>query len=143
MITNSTDETRAQGAALAIRLFSGDIVLLSGELGAGKTTFVQGAASALGVIEQVQSPTFTIVAEYPCQIQGVPGTLVHIDLYRLSPGPELVSAGIDEYVDRADAITIIEWPDRLQETPSARVWRVSIDHRVGNSRTITIREPEL
>ena len=86
----------------------GVVIALHGDLGAGKTTFVQALAAALGVDRPVTSPTFTLVGEYP-----LPGgrRLVHADLYRLKPGTDLESLGLDEYLD-SGSIVAIEWAER-------------------------------
>ena len=139
--TTSAEATTALGRDLASCLTVGDVVLLTGDLGAGKTTFVQGLATGLGVEEHVQSPTFTIIAEYPAILHDLPVTLAHLDLYRLEPGGSMRSAGIDDLIDRDDVIAVIEWPDRLEETPPGRIWRISISHLGGNTRSIRVEEP--
>ena len=113
VITHSPDQTRELGAALARRLSPGDLVLLSGTLGSGKTTFIQGIATGLGIEDQVTSPTFTLVAEYSSE--GADGLvrLHHVDLYRLGDeGGDLYSFGLDEILDDPDAISAVEWPQR-------------------------------
>lgn len=99
------DATRALGAALGRVLRPGDVVLLHGTLGAGKTTLVQGLAAARGVVGPVLSPTFTLVQEYP------EAGLVHADLYRLDHPDEARALAIDERVGGAE-VWVVEWPDR-------------------------------
>ena len=89
----------------------GAVIALHGDLGAGKTTFVQALAAALGVNRPVTSPTFTLVGEYP--LPGG-GRLVHADLYRLKPGTDLESIGFDEYLN-SDDIVAIEWAERAAD----------------------------
>jgi tRNA threonylcarbamoyladenosine biosynthesis protein TsaE len=106
--TASAAETESLGAELAAALAPGDVVLIDGELGTGKTTFVRGAARALGVTEPVTSPTFTIGQRYPA---AAPVAYVsHVDLYRLASlrgeDPDLLA----DYIG-ADTITFVEWPD--------------------------------
>jgi len=137
----SADQTRQLAAALTCRFRRGDLVLLSGDLGAGKTTFVQGLATALRVAQRVQSPTFTIVAEYTGELAREPVRLIHIDLYRLAPGPELESAGIEDYFDCDDCLTVIEWPDRVASLPGERTWRITLAESGAEERQITIEEP--
>lgn len=114
LISHSARQTRELGAALARRLRPGDLILLSGSLGSGKTTFIQGLASGLGVVDHVSSPTFTLVAEYAGMVDDDSAvTLYHIDLYRLeSDGEDLLSFGLDEYLEDPDAICAVEWPQR-------------------------------
>ena len=114
--TTSADETRALGAALASVLRPGDVVVLAGDLGSGKTTFAQGVAAALGVEERVTSPTFTIVHEYAGRIP-----LAHVDVYRLETLGELHDLGFEEIVD-GTRVTLIEWGDMVaQALPTDRL----------------------
>jgi tRNA threonylcarbamoyladenosine biosynthesis protein TsaE len=116
MITKSAEETAARAEAFAETLKGGDVVGLIGDLGAGKTTFTQALARAFGVKRNVRSPTFVRIAPYqlPKQIRGVK-TFVHIDAYRTSDPRELLDCGLDEYLDRDDALVIIEWADLVRD----------------------------
>jgi tRNA threonylcarbamoyladenosine biosynthesis protein TsaE len=106
-------------ARVAARLPRGGVVALQGELGAGKTTFVQGLARALGVARPVTSPTFTLVGEYAA---GQDRLLVHMDLYRLRSPDDLLAIGFAEYLERG-AIVAIEWPERAGELlPVDAIW---------------------
>lgn len=117
-------------AEVAQTLHGGELLLLTGELGAGKTTFVQGLARALGVTVPVTSPTFTIVSEYPVALPINQGkkrvsitTLVHVDLYRLAEGTVDTDPAVRDVLDRAiepERITVIEWADRLHHPPPAQ-----------------------
>jgi len=104
--TGSPQETQALGAALAEELEPGTVVALHGDLGAGKTCFIQGLAAGLGIDEPVTSPTYTLVGEYEGRLP-----LHHIDLYRLSGPAEALGLGLEEYFD-ADGVTAIEWAER-------------------------------
>jgi tRNA threonylcarbamoyladenosine biosynthesis protein TsaE len=133
--TSGPAETEAIGAELAERLSAGDVVLVEGELGAGKTTFVRGAARALGVCVPVTSPTFTIGQRYPA-----PVPVSHVDLFRISDlgaeDPELLS----DYL-APDMITFVEWPSRGEGEVAALgtiAARVRIEHAGSDRRTITI-----
>lgn len=131
-------ETEALGAELAADLRAGDVVLVHGELGAGKTTFVRGAARALGVCGPITSPTFSIGHRY----RGAGVSVSHLDLYRLeglrSEDPEL----LEDYLG-ADRIAFVEWPEAgAGELPDARL-RVTLDHAGGDRRRIEVREPAL
>jgi tRNA threonylcarbamoyladenosine biosynthesis protein TsaE len=133
--TASAEETEALGVELAGRLDVGDIVLLQGELGSGKTTLVRGIARALGVSAPVTSPTFTIGNRY----QGATGPVSHIDLYRFAGLAGEEPGLLEDYL--ADAgITLVEWPQNAAgELPRARVV-VTLVHRGGDGRRIEIRE---
>jgi tRNA threonylcarbamoyladenosine biosynthesis protein TsaE len=132
--TSSAAETEALGAALAASLRAGDVVLVEGELGAGKTTFVRGACRALGVSAVVTSPTFTIGQRYPA-----PVPVSHVDLYRLGSladeDPDLLA----DYLG-PDAIAFVEWPhDEHELAALGRIAaRVRIAHAGGDRRTVEI-----
>jgi tRNA threonylcarbamoyladenosine biosynthesis protein TsaE len=113
IVTRSPEETRVVAARLARLLRPGDVVLLHGDLGAGKTTFAQGLGAALGVVDFIQSPTFTLVNDYAAK-SDVDGIRVvhHLDLYRLEGDDELDSIGYDDYLAPLDGISLIEWPER-------------------------------
>lgn len=140
--TTTPEQTSAIGASIANRLQPGDVVLLIGDLGAGKTTLVQGIGRALGITVPLQSPTFTILAEYQAVLGSDPITLAHLDLYRLEPGADLFSWGVTEVIDREDGVALIEWPDRLSGDLDAPTWTVTIEHLGGDSRQITVAEPD-
>ncbi len=108
--TRTADDTRAAGAALAPFLRPRDVVVLTGELGAGKTTFVQGIAAGLGATEHVASPTFTLVREY---VSGrVP--LAHVDLYRLDREQDVIDLALDE-LEEGERVLLVEWGDPVAE----------------------------
>ena len=114
--TQSEAETMAVGAAVAATLPPGAVLLLHGDLGAGKTAFVRGMASGLGLDpDEVTSPTFTLVHEY----RGGRVPLYHADLYRLPGGSALDDLGLDEVAE--DGILAVEWPERLASPPAASV----------------------
>ena len=131
-LTNSEDETCALARDFASRLNAGDVVFLSGTLGAGKTAFVRGIATGLGIDpDEVSSPTFTLIHEY----RGGRLTLYHADLYRLEKAAA-EDLGLEE-VGVADGVLAIEWPDRLaHDMPGA----IGIDLEIAGdtTRRITI-----
>ena len=104
--TRSAEQTEAVGEEFAAGLGPGDLLLLEGDLGAGKTTFVRGLARGLGVTVAVQSPTFQLVRVYPGRVQ-----LGHVDLYRLEAGAEIGDLGLDDLLDAG--VVAVEWGDRL------------------------------
>jgi tRNA threonylcarbamoyladenosine biosynthesis protein TsaE len=121
------------GAVLAARLQPGDVVLLEGEMGAGKTTFVRGAARALGFGGPVTSPTFTIGRRY----EGGRMPIAHLDLHRLSGLADEDPALLDDYLT-PDAIAFVEWPEIAKPQLERIAARVLLEHAGGDRRTITI-----
>lgn len=112
----TAEEMRRLGRTIGAHVRPGDVLLLHGDLGAGKTTLAQGIAAALDVPEAMQSPTFTLVAEHQGRLpDGTPVRLNHLDLYRLTSPDELESFGYEQYLDPGDDITLIEWPERAAD----------------------------
>ena len=107
--TTTADDTRAVGVALAGLFRPRDAVALTGELGAGKTTLVQGIARGLGVTDQVVSPTFTLVREY----RGTDLEVAHVDVYRLDRVQDVMDLGLDELGD-GEALLLVEWGDAVE-----------------------------
>jgi tRNA threonylcarbamoyladenosine biosynthesis protein TsaE len=131
-ITHSETETANVGCELAPLLPEGSVLLLIGDLGAGKTAFVRGLAEALGVDRnKVSSPTFTLMQEY----RGGRLPLFHVDLYRLNDPREIDDLGLDDIA--SDGVLAIEWADKLPHVPP-RAIRVSLEHTGEVQRTITI-----
>jgi tRNA threonylcarbamoyladenosine biosynthesis protein TsaE len=130
--TTSAEETRAVAAALGSQLVAGDLVLLVGDLGAGKTAFAQGLARGLGVEEPVTSPTFTIVQEYAGRLP-----LAHVDVYRLDRVQDLYDLGFDELVD-GEGVTVVEWGDLVEQVVPAEHVVVRIEP--GNADTERVLE---
>ena len=126
-VTVDASSTRELAAALARTCRAGDVLLLVGGLGAGKTTFAQGFARALGVVGPVTSPTFTLVRQYPCTGAGVPGVayLVHADVYRLDSAEEMADLGLHELGD--DAVTLVEWGDRAAPVLASSTLTVELE----------------
>ncbi len=109
LTTESETDTRELGRSLATVLAAGDLISLTGDLGAGKTRFAQGVAAGLGVAEPVTSPTFTIMRLYEGRLP-----FFHFDVYRLQGAAELVPLGYEEYF-YGDGVTIVEWGDKVRE----------------------------
>ncbi|HEX2435117.1 MAG TPA: tRNA (adenosine(37)-N6)-threonylcarbamoyltransferase complex ATPase subunit type 1 TsaE [Solirubrobacterales bacterium] len=137
--TKSPEETEAAGARLAASLEPGDVVLVNGELGSGKTTLIRGACRALGVEEPIVSPTFTIGRRYRGRVP-----VSHLDLFRLSTLEGEDPGLLDDYLT-PDAIAFIEWPavaesgvDELIRARGARLRRLEIRHAGGDEREIEL-----
>lgn len=132
LATTSPSETQAVAAALASVVRAGDVILLSGDLGAGKTTFTQGFARALGVTEPVTSPTFTLLNEYHGRLR-----VLHADVYRLDSLQEVIDLGIGELVEE-DSVALVEWGEAAAPAlPGHLVIR--LEHAQGDDdRTITL-----
>jgi tRNA threonylcarbamoyladenosine biosynthesis protein TsaE len=125
-VTNTPAETEAAGLELGQALQAGDIVLLTGELGAGKTTFVRGVARGTGSTAPVASPTFQLVRVYPGRVQ-----LAHVDLYRIENPIELADLGLEELAD--SGAVVVEWGDRI-DVPGAAL--IEIKHLGGDRRLL-------
>ena len=135
--THSAEETTQLGRQLAAELRPGSIVLLRGELGAGKTTMVKGIAEGWSAAkaEDVTSPTFTLIHEY----RGPGITLYHIDLYRIDTQRELDTLGLDDLID-PKSILLIEWGEKFERFVQERETEIAIEHQGGDHRRITISD---
>jgi tRNA threonylcarbamoyladenosine biosynthesis protein TsaE len=132
-VTGGPDETEAAGERLGQTLRAGDVVLLYGELGAGKTAFVRGLARGIGASsDEVTSPTFTLIQEYA----GGRAMLYHVDLYRLEPS-EVSDLGLEDLV-LGDGIVAIEWAERWIGRPDDAI-EVRLEHEEEDTRRIAIR----
>lgn len=129
-------ETQAIGERLGARLTPGAVVACTGELGAGKTCFLQGLARGLGVTGGVTSPTFVLVNQYRGRLP-----IYHLDAYRTDSLTELVDLGLEEML-HGDGVTVIEWADKLRPLLPARTIHVHLQGLGDEPREITIDEPE-
>ena len=136
-VTGSANETRALGTQLGALLLEGDVLLLHGDLGAGKTTLAQGIIATGRPGIPVQSPTFTLVNEYPAT--GDRPALHHLDLYRLDGPDDLDSIGFDDLVASGAAVVLVEWPERLGPDLPDEYLLVSIEPDGPDGRRIDIR----
>lgn len=139
LVIPDSEVMHALGCRIGLQLRGGDVLLLHGDLGAGKTTLVQGIAHALGVAEPVQSPTFTVVGEH--EGRDADGTLVrlyHLDLYRLNDPDELETLGYDQFLQPEQGVSLIEWPERAGNWLPDRFLLVQIAYRSGGGRTVTL-----
>ena len=140
-VCRTATETFSLGERFGRQLEGGEILLLDGPLGAGKTVFVKGLTSALGIDpEEVTSPSFTLVNPYEGRLP-----IFHIDLYRLDEGPSAAHAvDLDELLNDERAVVVIEWAERLGNYPlPANVWRISITGDGDTPRTISIALSQL
>jgi tRNA threonylcarbamoyladenosine biosynthesis protein TsaE len=129
--------TQAAGEALAPLLVAGDVVLLTGPLGAGKTTFTQGVARGLGVVERVTSPTFTIVRQHRCGPHAAVRTLQHADIYRVEHLSEVVDLALGELAEE-NAVCVIEWGEIATSVFGEDVLTVEIAVEPDDARHITV-----
>ena len=128
---SDAEALRAWGEALGSQLRAGDIVLLRGPLGAGKTTLTQGLARALGVAGAVTSPTFVLMNEYAGALP-----LLHLDAYRLEElqWDELRDAGLEDFLSRTDAVRVVEWPSMIARWLPPAQWDIEISLEEGGRR---------
>ena len=137
--TASAAETQALAARLAAAMPPGTVLCLHGDLGAGKTCFVQGLARALSVRRPVGSPTFTLINEY----RGKGGRLAHIDLYRIRGAGDAFGLGLEDYLFHYDGIVAIEWAERVAELLPDTCWHVRLEMGpTEESRRITVERPD-
>ena len=141
MIATTPEDTRALGARLATLLRPGDLVILSGPLGAGKTAFAQGVGAGLNVLGDVTSPTFVIARVHrPDPARGGVTPMVHVDAYRLGtvtdPRAEIADLDLDASVD--DSVTLVEWGEGLVEQLSDSYLEVRIDRLPDDTRVIEL-----
>jgi len=139
--STSLEATDKLGAALAKKLEPGTVVSLHGPLGAGKTALSRAIARSLGITEPVTSPTFALVMEYS-RPDG--SKLFHLDMYRIDNEDDAVAFGVEEYLFQNNAVTLVEWPERIDGllTPplnnEKKLVRIELEHAGDDQRTITM-----
>ncbi len=136
LVSRSPEDTAEIGRRLGEILRPGDVVVLSGPLGAGKTALTQGIARGLGVTDYVTSPTFTLVNEYRPPRPGAHPPLYHVDLYRTTGAAEALDLGLDEYLG-GQGVTVVEWPERAPEALPPEYLPVRLEI-ADDSRVITV-----
>jgi tRNA threonylcarbamoyladenosine biosynthesis protein TsaE len=129
--SKSADETKRIGARIGTLLQAGDVLLLEGDLGSGKTTLTQGIGEALAAAEPVKSPTFVLMNEYHGRL-----TIYHADLYRLNDPGEVVDLALEEVA--SDGVLIVEWPDRAPREMPPEHLLLHLEETSEDERTITI-----
>jgi tRNA threonylcarbamoyladenosine biosynthesis protein TsaE len=132
--TNSEQATESVARRFAENLTEGDNVLLYGEMGSGKTTFVRGVVSYFNSELPVDSPSYTLIQPYPTE-----PSIYHVDLYRLDEGSDLLDLGLDELFD-SDAIVMVEWAEKCRTLQPTRYYRILIELLESASRRIQIEE---
>jgi len=133
IISHSPAETMDYGQRLAAELRAGDVLALTGDLGAGKTCLVKGIARGLGILQEITSPTFTLINEYV----GGRLPLYHVDLYRLDSAEQALQIGLDDYLGR-DGVTVIEWAEKVESLLPPTTRRLRVEFIADNSRRITL-----
>lgn len=136
IITKSAAETQTFAKEFATKVKPGDVITLSGELGAGKTTFVQGFAEGLGITNRIISPTFIIVRSYELHNHDA-NIFYHIDLYRTHTEHDMDGLGLSDMLGDSHAITVIEWPERMGSLLPKKRWDIKLETINEDTRKIT------
>lgn len=133
-ISHGEKETFTFAFDMAKKAYGGEVITLSGELGAGKTVFSKGFAAGLGIKEEITSPTFTIMNEY----KGEKFTLCHVDAYRLSSGEEAYAAGLCDYIGAENCVCLIEWAENIMSVLPENAVKIEIKYVDENTREIVV-----
>lgn len=136
LTTNSANDTIEFGKSVARAVEVGSVISLVGDLGAGKTTFTKGVARGLGIMDNVTSPTFTILNEYA----GEEKKLYHFDFYRIEDESELVELGFEDYFPSTDGITIVEWVKKAPSVLPKRYYQITFEKIDDDKRKIVFEE---
>lgn len=128
-VTKSASETQAFAKEIAKTLQSGDILALYGDLGSGKTTFVQGLAAGLGIAQRIISPTFIIMRSYD-------KNFYHVDLYRIETEKDIEGLGLKEIMEDNESIVVIEWPEKIEKFLPKHTKRMYFTYKNDNEREI-------
>lgn len=140
LICPSESQTKQAAAKLAKRLHGGAVLALYGELGAGKTKFIQGLAEALGIKSRVTSPTFNILRVYSLKgRKDKADSFYHIDAYRLASGRDLLALGAEEFLGAPNSIAAIEWAERVEDILPPQTIRLRFRLLAGGEREITVK----
>ena len=141
IITKSEKETFNLGKKIAKRLKGGEVLALTGELGAGKTVFAKGVAAGLGIKKIITSPTFVLMKIYhlpPIAYSLQPNKLIHLDCYRVKSPQEIIDIGATEYF-KPNTITVIEWADKIKKILPKRALEINFIIKKGDNREILIK----
>ena len=139
-ITTSPQETKKIGQKLAQSLKGGEVIALFGNLGSGKTTFVQGLAKGLGIKELITSPSFVLMNQFLIPDRKL--KLCHFDFYRLKKGAEQPPADLIDFLGKREYISLIEWADRVAEFLPSQTIKIYFKYISNNKREITIKRPK-
>lgn len=143
VITNSPKKTQELGEKISIDLKPGGILALSGELGSGKTTFIQGLARGLGIKKRIVSPTFVFIRQYSLDNKPLTKALYHVDLYRIDKALDARGLGLEEIFADPEAIVVIEWADRIKEILPKKRIDINFEYLTGDQRRIKIENPSI
>lgn len=138
LISKSANDTIEFGKSVARAVGVGSVISLVGDLGAGKTTFTKGVARGLGIMDNVTSPTFTILNEY----SGEEKRLYHFDFYRIEDESELVELGFEDYFPSTDGLTIVEWVEKAPSVLPKQYYQVTFEKIDDDKRKIVFEEVE-
>jgi len=136
IITKSEKETHVFALKMGKNLQGGEVLALSGELGAGKTVFAKGLALGMGYEDNISSPTFVIMKVYDLSNNKKIKCFVHVDTYRINSSDGIKEIGLSEYFKRKDVVTLIEWPENIKEALPLNVINITIENINQNSRKI-------
>ena len=138
IICKNLEDTSQLACKFAKVLRGGEVVTLTGDLGAGKTTFTQSLAKAIGIFEPVTSPTFTLMNQY----QGTTLKLYHFDMYRIEDIDEILETGLTEYFGNKDAVCIIEWAENISSLLPKNLIKISIEKLAETERRFVFKNIE-
>ncbi len=139
--TNSPKETKKLATEIASQFKGVRVIGLVGELGAGKTVFVQGLAEAMGITEVVNSPTFVLMKNYEVhEPESTVHNLVHVDAYRLNDSQELNDIGLEEYLNKKNTIVVIEWADKVKDLLPVDSVMIEFKEETENKRVIQVKK---
>jgi len=139
-LSTSPKQTLNFAKKFSKNLIGGEIIGLTGNLGAGKTVFTKGLALGLGIKKNIVSPTFVLVKVYPVKKHRTIRTLFHIDAYRLESADDLMTIGVSEYFKQPDAVTIIEWADKIKKNLPKKARSIEIKQTDKNIREILVKK---
>lgn len=140
IITRSKRETIKLGKKIARRLKGGEVLVLIGNLGVGKTVLAQGLAQGLGVKHHINSPTFVLMKVYKIKNQKIKiKNLIHVDAYRLNSGQNLLDIGLQDWLGKENSVILIEWADRVKDIWPKKIIKIKLQIKSSHQRLITLK----